>query len=439
MERSFIEIPTSLGSATVDPARSFAAGPYLRTVLCAAVIMLFSAVLCEIIVDPKGLYGLFRKDGFNSYKIYQDNYAPEVKALAARRFRPDTVVFGASTVNRGIVPECQGSRLRNVSRIFNYGSSDAAAHTFLKAYDDVVEIGSLRRMVIEARFLSQYFSLNGHLILQSRSELPPRLNSGIDRMLRPWLPARFAMTYLANLFSWREIVLSLKTVAANRIPDHSTHFHGFAEDGSYDQGWLRRLTAWAITDQTVASHTLSYNDRFVRYLSNDTTLDFSYVYLFADAASHDGISLDFFITPEHGSELLLYRAAGIWPLYEDFKRGLLAAVEMASRRYAIKISLYDFGNLDEVTSQPVRAIGDRKVYDPYFGDPIHFRSIVGDFMLATILKCQTPVAVPDGFAVELDAQSVEPHLADERAKIDSYAQSHRELLQEISDAIHRRN
>src|SRR4051812_24385038 len=79
---------------------------YFRTVACAFLLFLLATAAINIVVDPKGLYQVVRTDGFNFYKPFQPDYTSEVKALGARRYRPDTIVFGASTVMFGVDPQC---------------------------------------------------------------------------------------------------------------------------------------------------------------------------------------------------------------------------------------------------------------------------------------------------------------------------------------------
>ncbi len=412
---------------------------YLGTLATSALLTLAAAAVFNLAVDPKGLYLLVRLDGFNSYKVFQPLYTREYKALAVRRYHPDTLVFGASPVTFGIVPQCPSSTLPGVSRIYNYGGVGDHAETFLTDIDDLTAIGSIRRIVVEARFVNHQFFMNSQRAQTATWAAVPTTPHSADgllqKQLRPWMPSRYAATYVENLFSWRELFLSVRTVSQNRLSDKSFLFREFGIDGSYDQQWLQRWRARVISETNMLSHVSNYSGVFLTRVSNDMEIDFSYIGQLAAASRRNGIALDIFILPEHVSELLLYSEGGIWPLYQKFKLNLLDAVETARKRESANIRLFDFGNINEVTTQPIRSSYTDAVYDPYFEDPVHFRRIVGDFLLATMLECGIAARVPTDFGLQLNRDNMLQHLRIENAKLEEFRLAHPDMVRKISEAI----
>jgi hypothetical protein len=417
---------------------------YIKVVIVTAFALLIAVVILEVAVDPKGLYGIIRIEGFNFRKAFQNNYAPEVKALAVREYRPNTVFVGASTVERGIVAECHDSSIFGDLRIYNSASSGSAPANFLAQYPNLRTIGTVRHLEVETRFPNQRFLLNGEIAFDhspiSRPQkyapmLIPAENGIIARAIQPWLPSQYAFAYLADLFSWRASILSLETIAANRIKDRAAIIQGYEKNGTFDQSWLRYMAAPILTREIALTHVASYTDFLLVNISNEMTFDFSYVDALAAAAGRDGISLDFFVPPEHVVELLLYDLGGVWPLYERFKLDLLRAVDAARKSYAANIRVFDFGTLNDATEQPLRASISPGAFDPYYGDPVHFRSVVGDFMLSTMLGCPIAASVPDGFGVELNAKNADRHLTVVREMLDRYRDSNIEIVREISNRI----
>jgi hypothetical protein len=404
---------------------------YVRTVALTSVASLLIGVTIIVLIDPKGLYDLVRSDGFNSFKAYQNLYYGEVKALALRRYRPDTIVGGASPVTFGLVPECRDSSMPGVSRIYNYGGAGAYIGNVVVNYLDLRAVGSIRRIAMEAGLPGERF-LRANDTLVAPMEPPHGFWADA---IRRWIPANYAGAYLGNLFSWHEVLLSAQTFAANRQSDRSFLFHGFEPNGAYDQTWLRRWFAWVITEGNLRGHIINYRNLLLAKVSNDVEVDVSYVDLLAATAGRDGIALDLYVRPEHVSELLLYYEGGIWPLFEKYKRTLLRAANAARSRHGADIRVFDFGNLSDAVLQPIRPIDEHTLYDPYFTDPIHYRKPVGDFILATMYGCHIDQQVPSEFGIELDTDNIDAHLANEKAKLEAYRRADPELVRKVQSAL----
>jgi hypothetical protein len=439
--------PSVKGPTTVESwaksAQSQGAYRYLNRVAAAAALTFVTAVIMDGIVDAKGLYGTLRIGGFNSAKAFQYNYAPEVKALAVRSFRPEIVFFGASTVERGIVPQCRGSPTFGKPRIYNEAASGNGPPDFLAAYPNLQTIGTVRRIEIEARFANQQFlpaaadTLNRAAVdARQRPQLSiPREDDVLSRTIQPWLPPQYALTYLADFFTWKTPVLNFQTVAANRKADQLSVFKGYGEDGTFDQTWLMHMAARAILQDLALAHVGFLTETFLAKISNEMEIDFSYLDTLAAAAARDQIALDVFVPPEHVVQLLLYDRGGVWPLYEKFKFRLLESVDTAKQRYGANIRVFDFGTLNDATKQPLRNTISKEAFDPYYSDPVHFRQIIGDFMLASLLGCVGTVPAPVDFSAELSDETISPHLAAERAKLDSYRRSNVGIVGKISEQI----
>ena len=409
----------------------------LRIVTLCVLVIVGIVGAINILVDPKGLYQVVDIGGVNSYKIFQPHYIAQYKARDVRRYRPDTLIFGPSSVTFGINPErCSNSALPNVSRIYNYGGTgDKFVSEFIPSLADLAAIGSIKRIVVEARFehidsVPKAGAGRGGHTLANADNL-------FARALRPWVPARYAGAYVEDLFSWRDLALSTETVQWNRRVDLSSarSFRRFADDGGYDQSWLKRFAAGVITQQNVVGHTNNYSNYFLVRVSNEMDIDYSFVQELAAAAKEYGFALDLFIPPEHVTELLLYKEGGIWPLFEKFKRGVLNARQDAQMKYSMDIRLFDFAQIDEVTTQSVESVDNHTLYDPRFSDPVHFRAGIGDMLMARLLKCSVPTSVPEGFGVQLHADNIEVHLANERGKLEAYRARHGDLVRTISNTI----
>jgi len=224
-------------------------------------------------------------------------------------------------------------------------------------------------------------------------------------------------------------------VLANRRIDKSPLFRKFNDDGSHDQEYLRVWDPWVITEQNMLGHVSNYTNFLLARVSNDMEVDFSYLGQLVAAMNRHGINLDLFVPPVHVTELLLFSEGGVWPLFEKFKVNLLQTTAVLRERYSANIRLFDFGNISVATTQTIKPIDEHTTFDPYFFDPVHFRKPVGDFLLATMLKCSIERPIPDGFGIELTRENVMEHLASERGKLQAFRLRNPDLVEKISKTI----
>jgi hypothetical protein len=406
---------------------------YIMIAFASAITLLVLSATFNLLVDAKGLYGMVRVGGFNSHKAFQNNYGKEVKTFGVRAYLPNTVFFGASTVDRGIVPECERTAFSGGPlRIYNAASGGDSPLSFLIEYPNVRSIGTVQRIEIETRFPTHpMLSAKQH----GRSSIP-RDDDLFSRYTQPWLPPRFAINYLSDFFSWKAFILNYKTVAANKGATASV-FHGYGADGRFDQDWLKATSPRVIGKADALNLAVSYHRLFTSRLTNDMKSDFSYVEAFAAAAARDNIELDFFIPPEHALLLLSYSIGGVWPLYEQFKRELLEATDAAKTRHGVTIRVFDFSAFNQVTEQPVKAAARPTTFDPYYEDLVHFRKIVGDFILAKMLSCHFSEQVPDGFGIELNRHNIDAHLVEQRARLGLYHRLNAELAGALTEQMAR--
>jgi hypothetical protein len=432
-------------SSQADGPSALSCKNLLAVIAVAAVAVLLFVASFNILVDAKGLYLLVRAKGFNENKVFQPLFTGQYKAVAARRYRPDTVIFGASTVLIGVVAECKAPRMPGVSRLYNYAGAGTNASFLIENLPDLLATGSIKRLAVETRFFEHKFSAVQSMTAENATSgtspaAEPSMADALTERLRPYLPMNYAGTYIRNLIGWEDVLLSVRTVALNRttVKTPVSTTRGYEEDGTNDLQWGPIWQPWMLTEQTATDHNAYYIGRFLPGLSNDLTPDLSYLDRIVSIAARNGVAVDLFIPPEHMTELLLYSEAGIWALFEKFKMNLLQTVQDLRTRHSVDIRFFDFGNVSAPTTQPLRQINDRTIYDPYYIDPVHFRRPVGEYMLATMFQCEIPAAVPEGFAIELAAGNIAAHFASQRQKLREYRRQNSALVERMSRAIETR-
>ena len=127
-----------------------------------------------------------------------------------------------------------------------------------------------------------------------------------------------------------------------------------------------------------------------------------------------GIQCRIVIPPVHASMLETIRLLGLWDMFEDWKRALVATVHTIEPG----VSVWDFTGYDRVATEPLPGPPDSTQGMQGFRDPSHMRRSIGDRVLSRVLD--EPGASPT-FGVRLRPQDLEEQLARIRADRERYA------------------
>ena len=130
-----------------------------------------------------------------------------------------------------------------------------------------------------------------------------------------------------------------------------------------------------------------------------------------------GVSLTVMIPPLHAAQLEAISEAGLWPMFEDWKRGLTALCEVA------QTACWDFTAFSPMTTEALTKPPAN------FGDSSHFRSSVGRLILDRIFD---PAADGD-FGVPLTPGTINAHLAAIRTDREIYRRDHPDDVQAVRD------
>jgi hypothetical protein len=143
----------------------------------------------------------------------------------------------------------------------------------------------------------------------------------------------------------------------------------------------------------------------------------------ARQAKARGVNLHFYLSPIHVWAHALEDAAGRTGVHEAFRRMARRMVdELAAAPGAGSVALWDFDGLDAVTTEDVPAEGS-SAETRYFWEPSHFRTPVGDAILAAMLGGPGRI---DGFGAQLVAADMEAGIVATRARLADWAASHPE-------------
>jgi tetratricopeptide (TPR) repeat protein len=154
-------------------------------------------------------------------------------------------------------------------------------------------------------------------------------------------------------------------------------------------------------------------------------------------ARQQGIDIRFVINPIHARMLIALNEIGLWPLYENWKRSLVAVLaEDAERNHAEPFPLWDFSGFNTITTEPIPALGDHRSTMRWWWEPSHYQKATGNLMLDRVLDYGPGLAaVPPDFGVLLSPANIESRLAVTRERARAYRRDQPGEVKIVTDKV----
>ncbi len=331
----------------------------------------FSLLLClcfgfSYVVDPWGLHGLPRWQGFNAVKLRPDRSIGDIKLAAALAARPDAIILGNSRMDIGFDPAAPAWR-GIADRPYNLGVPGAGIRGSISHLETLVHQGIVPRLVVVG--LDPFDFLGA-----STSDMPRPTDGWFWRKLR--LSAQSVATGEA-------FADSLRTV----LEQGNSHVAQVAEDGfnpmtdyvalANDEGYFNLFRQSA---QEIARRLAHVNRTADWHRSaNDLAID----RLLAMAWEH-GFRIEAVIYPFHLETHALIDGNELGPMFLDWRQTMAGKFRSAATGGA-KVRLVDAAIFNEVTTEPIPPRGNTREHMQWYWDPGHFKKALGDRLLACLL------------------------------------------------------
>lgn len=400
-------------------------GRYLGTLLLSCAITLILAAGVNYSVDPYGLYRRIEVAGFNAVKPKSGANGQLVKPYRVIEVRPRTLLLGNSRSEAGLDP-ASPVWPEAMRPVYNFSLPASGISTALGNLRHVLAAGKPGTVILGIDFFD--FVTDRRRAGAPRATEPTDLErrylttrDGEGNRAREWQVAKDHATALLSL---NTLIDAFVTIGAQRMSDSAD----LTDLGFYPMHEYRRFV------RADGQHTMfrqvesTYLTSYLRlqptlHPDGDRTSpelrDFAQVVSLCRAA---GVNLIVFIHPYHAHILESYRAAGLWPLFEDWKRDIVALLDEdgAAHPDLPPVPLWDFSGYTGVTTEAVPPAGDRRTTMQGYWEAGHYNSVVGDLALARMLGTRD-VAAPDDFGVKLAPDMLESHIAGIRADRERYA------------------
>ncbi|KAB8063697.1 hypothetical protein [Janthinobacterium violaceinigrum] len=375
------------------------ASPFKSYLATLALLMAAGALLAGAfvaVVDPYGLYGFVLRDGFNAVKPGLTRYQNQIKQELALRRRPQFIILGNSRAEIGFDP--RASALSALGAGYNLAIPGTGLATSASQFAQLRQAGVQPRTVIVGMefidFLNPAAAPAARPVAATTAPAPAR--------------AFWRFDTLFSLASVKDAVHTLRiqhdAQAATLTADG---FNPLLEYGAH----VRRDGYHKMFAQRAQESAANLRRKSTRGLATE---DFHALraFLLAMAATQADIKL--VIYPYHAQMLAMFEAAGLWPLFDEWKAGLILAMGAVKAQYPdARISLTDFSGYGVYNCERIPAANERDSATRWYWEAGHFKKALGDIVLQRLMSPTTGAPGDGQFGMPLDGAS----LAQNRARI----------------------
>lgn len=326
-------------------------------------------------VDPYRLFGLVDVAGFNHTKPQPEQYQEQIKVAQARAMRANALFFGNSRVENGLDPEHPALRARGLSA-YNLGLSGTGLSTAQRAFAGVRGDAPPAMVVLGVEFQ--------------------------DFLLDPASAQRAPANSQPNRWQWRLETMFSMTSALDAIKTLRLQ-HGAEAETMTPRGlnplleyrkYAREEGYYAIFQQRAQENAKALVRRPHGLLvpGTDSSADLERLHQMLAALARDRTEVHLVIYPYHAQLLAMFEQAGLWPVFEQWKRLVLREVDAVKRAQpGARITLWDFSGFSPVQCERIPPRGDTRSATRWYWEAGHFKPAVGDMILDRVLGGDAPL------------------------------------------------
>ena len=377
----------------------------------------FVALLCTALagfnafIDPYDHFDPPKISGVNELPLGFNHRPLLAKSLAVSTLRPATIILGNSRAEAAYDPQHPAITQRPAYNLAIGGAGLAMLHRY---FLEALAAGGLRQVILALDLTlfdpdanAANADLNAVLLTDS---------SGKPEGARKWQRQAFILlSGTASSDSWWSYTHQRKPVA---IYDHS----GLREQ-AYDIAQVARESGPRQASLRVESSFLASTLRDVESANFRASYGATLAALqeIVDLSARHGIQLKLIINPIHARQSYALDAAGLWPLYENWKRDLIAATQRSPRPELV--SLWDFSGVSACTGEAVPTSANAAAAMRWYRESSHFRRVLGNRVLDRIFERPDDGACP-GLGQRLEPATLAAALAEQRAALRHWVETH---------------
>jgi hypothetical protein len=404
---------------------------FTRTFFIATLLMFFTAVLTNVVIDPFAIFDTPSLVGWNEMKPAAWGRPDIHKTFAVRALTPDALIFGTSRAEVGINP--RHSAFVGL-KPYNLAVSGANMAQIAKYYDHARIVAPPRLLVVGLDFHAFNVYNNGR--------------NDIDEMMfareTAWEPVLLPLRKAKVAIGWQTLLNSMNTLDVQR----QVKAHRWTKDGRgqvnpasveaniIELGSQRNLFT-AVEKRDVHDEYLTGpRHEFALGLDRHDSPMESLRRIVREAYLNN-MDVRFFISPVHARRLEVIRGLNLWGAFEDWKRTLVTMMEAEAKvAGSHSFPLWDFSGYNDITTETVPADDDSKTRMRWYWESSHYRTETGDMILNRMFQiAPSEPAQSNDFGVLLNRATLEAHLSGIRLARQRYAQQRPQEVAEVMDLL----
>jgi hypothetical protein len=151
-------------------------------------------------------------------------------------------------------------------------------------------------------------------------------------------------------------------------------------------------------------------------------------------ACENQIDLYIVISPVHAYLTEATRFAGLWPVWEQWERGLVADAETEAKKYGCEpFPVWDFSGYNDITTETINASRKPKDTPRWYWDSAHYKTAAGNKVLERIFSDSD--SDDTSFGVRLNSSNITWHLSDIEAQRARYAEDHTDEVAVVRETV----
>jgi hypothetical protein len=395
---------------------------FLRRLAISAFVLTAALAGFNALVDPYGKFPVPRIDGLNRLPLGFNHRPGLAKALAIERVRPASVILGNSRAESAYDPGHPGFSRRPA---YNLAMGGAGVRDNRRYFLEAMALGNVKQVLIAL----DLETMEPPPLEQARIPVPVLLTDEAGRprgRAAQWQRLAFVLLSGATSSdSWWSLRHQRDAVA--------TYTGSGQREEPYDELQVEREGGNRSASLGVEASFLATTLRDTRSSAfrADYAVALGQLAEILDLATRRGARVDVVINPIHARHSYLYAVGGLWPLYEQWKRDLVALASRPGRA----VALWDFSGVSPCTAEPMPRAGDAATRMRWYRESGHFRPRLGTIVLDRVFERANPDCADLG--TRLEPANLDATLARQRGALARWISTHAEDVAEI-DALARR-
>ncbi|QIZ72966.1 hypothetical protein [Oxynema aestuarii] len=338
----------------------------------------FTLLSFNLFIDPYGIFNFITIKNVNLSKIKQETNVRIFKSLEVLQKKPKILLLGSSRTDVGLNP--RHVKQLDINTVYNLGILGANMYEVMRYFQQSIAVEpNIKKVILGIDF----FMFN-----ENRDADASFYEDLLEQKY-------FWSSFLKWTFSIDTVFASFETIQWNQAGKTLTPYDDYGTRNEkyfirYNLPEESKIKGFEVTLKRFLEDRSLYKD----YQLSPASLE--YLKKIVETCKEKNIDLYIFISPSHVTQWEAIHKAGIWPIFEQWKREV------------VKISeVWDFSGYNSITEE---IISDRM---SNYLDSSHYSQAVGELIFQRLLN-QNHNQIPSDFGTVINTDNIDDYLSTTR-------------------------